>query len=266
MQEIIKSVKKEGRYKIDKWLDDEDIILATKIINEIDCKKGETRGVFTNTQRANFVELLKFQFNKKKQRDYFFNLAKKLNLKKISDEILEHPSKLIRFDCYIVPVSNNPVLDWHFDNAYSGKQNIQKFIHPDNFSLKFFFYLTDVQTNNGCLSYIPESHIIAYVLRKGIYSGEISYTPYWSIEQFRKTIQIKKNYDYIQKNIGSNSLDRFIENTKSENLTDNKFDLSVKKGGAVIFNEGGAHRGSKTSKTHRLALRFFFKKDIKGFN
>ena len=266
MQEIIKSVKKEGRYKIDKWLDDEDIILATKIINEIDCKKGETRGVFTNTQRANFVELLKFQFNKKKQRDYFFNLAKKLNLKKISDEILEHPSKLIRFDCYIVPVSNNPVLDWHFDNAYSGKQNIQKFIHPDNFSLKFFFYLTDVQTNNGCLSYIPESHIIAYVLRKGIYSGEVSYTPYWSIEQFRKTIQIKKNYDYIQKNIGSKSLDRFIENTKSENLTDNKFDLSVKKGGAVIINEGGAHRGSKTSQSKRLALRFFFKKDIKGFN
>ena len=31
MEEIIKSVKKEGRYKIDKWLDDEDIILTTKI-------------------------------------------------------------------------------------------------------------------------------------------------------------------------------------------------------------------------------------------
>ena len=30
-------------------------------------------------------------------------------------------------------------------------------------------------------------------------------------------------------------------------------------GDAIIFNEGGVHKGSKTSKSERIVLRFMFK-------
>ena len=43
----------------------------------------------------------------------------------------------------------------------------------------------------------------------------------------------------------------------------NKVD-GMRKGGAVIFDESGIHRGSKTSLTDRIALRFFYKKKTYG--
>ena len=54
----------------------------------------------------------------------------------------------------------------------------KKFNNPDDFYLKFFIYLTDVSSNNGCMSYIPKSHKIGYEIRKAIYNKEISYQPY----------------------------------------------------------------------------------------
>ena len=40
----------------------------------------------------------------------------------------------------------------------------------------------------------------------------------------------------------------------------NKYDLNIEKGGAIVFDESGIHRGSATRFSSRLALRFFFKK------
>ena len=97
-----------------------------------------------------------------------------------------------------------------------------------------------------------------------MYEGKLEYTPYWSIEQFKSTVSINKNYNYIQNIVGKDTLDHFFENCKKAQLPNekNSFDYSVKKGGAVIFNETGIHKGSKTLLSHRLALRFFYKKKI----
>ena len=105
---------------------------------------------------------------------------------------------------------------------------------------------------------------LSYALKKGMYEGDLEYTPYWSIDQFKSTVLIDKNYNYIKNIVGKDILDRFFENCKKAQHSDEKtfFDYSVKKGGAVIFNETGIHKGSKTLLSDRLALRFFYKKKI----
>ena len=192
----------------------------------------------------------------------FLNLAKKLHLKELAEEIFQKKAKLCGLDFYYNPRSEDPVLDWHCDTSYSGKKIVEKFIHPKNYSIKFFFYLTDVSKDNGCLSYIPGSNRIAYAIKKGVFEGNIKYTPYWSLKDFRKTIQIKSNYEYIKKITGEKDLSEFLnrtsfaENQKAENYS---FDHEMKKGGAVIFDEAGIHRGSRTRLNDRVALRFFYK-------
>ena len=121
--------------------------------------------------------------------------------------------------------------------------------------------------NNGCLGYIPRSHIIAFALKKGIYEGTLKYTPYWSLNQFRETILINENYTYIKKTVNENILNEFLKNTETSIFMELKeeFDLKynfepIKAGSAIIFNDSGAHRGSKTLVNERLILRFFFRK------
>ena len=131
--------------------------------------------------------------------------------------------------------------------------------------LNFFFYLTDVSSDNGCLSYIPKSNKIAYALKKGIYEGAIKYTPYWRLSDFRKTIKIKENYDFIKNIVGESVISEFLNTTNfadKENSTIHMFDNEVKKGGAIIFDEAGVHRGSKTKFNERIALRFLYNRII----
>jgi len=168
-------------------------------------------------------------------------------------------------DCYINLKSDKPVLDWHVDNAYTdtGDKNIKKFVDPNENAIKFFFYLTDVYKDNGCLSYIPKSNKIAFALKKGIYEGSLNYTPYFTLFDFRKTISLKRNFEYIKNFVGEKLVleflkkTEFIENRNSEN---DNLNFEVNKGGAVIFDEAGVHRGSKTKFNDRIALRFFYKR------
>ena len=98
---------------------------------------------------------------------------------------------------------DKPVIPWHTDQAYSGSQlkDIKKFVNPNDYTLKFFIYLTDVYKNNGCMSYIPGSHKITYLIRKGIYEKKLDYAPYWSIDQIVDFISLEKNKNYILKNL-----------------------------------------------------------------
>ena len=66
--------------------------------------------------------------------------------------------------------------------TYDGSAEVinNKFNIPKKFFLKFFIYLTDVTRNNGCMSYIPESHKIGFEIRKAIYEKKINYQSYWS--------------------------------------------------------------------------------------
>ena len=43
-------------------------------------------------------------------------------------------------------------------------------------------------------------------------------------------------------------------------IDESLFDHEIKNGGAVIFDEAGVHRGSKTKLSDRMVLRFFYQR------
>tara|TARA_B100001167_G_C16705101_1_gene273595 strand:- start:30 stop:845 length:816 start_codon:yes stop_codon:yes gene_type:complete len=261
---IIDNVKNFGVTNYHKWLEDQDLKVSRKIVGDINCVKGNYKGIFEK-DKVKWVDFfLKFRFKKLKYHNYFYNLSNKLGMKKIADGIFDVETKLARVDCYVSPKSDEPVLDWHFDHAYSGSENVNQYEHPESETIKFFFYLTDVSLNNGCLGYIPKSHIIAFALKKGIYEDKIKYTPYWTLSDFRKTILMTENYAYIRQNVDPNILNEFLEKTEPsifKSGSDLKYNFQrIKAGGATIFNDSGAHKGSKIQFTERLVMRFFFRK------
>ena len=99
------------------------------------------------------------------------NLSKNLELEKIADEIFNEKSELIVVDGYISKVSNEKILDWHQDQAFSGKKNLdeKELKHPDDGFIKFFFFLTDVRYNNGSLAYIQKSNTVSKAFKKALY-------------------------------------------------------------------------------------------------
>ena len=263
--EISSKVKNNGIAICQNWLANEDLEISKKIVSDINCAKGDYKGIFEPGIKYKLIEIfLKLRFKNLKYTNYFFNLSKKLGLKDIASEIFGTETKLARADCWIAPISDEPVLDWHFDHAYSGAKNVTKYISPKRQTIKFFFYLSDVTSDNGCLSYIPKSHFVSIALRKGIYEGSIKYTPYWKLNDFRNTILIDENYSYLKKNVDPKVLNTFLEETEPSSIKNGntkKYDCQpIEAGGAVIFNDAGAHRGSKTLLSKRLALRFFFRK------
>ena len=257
----VEKLKENGILKIDNFLSDFDLNKSISIIKYLNVLKGDTRGHFSKKLNFLFSKLLQGDFKKIKNTFSFLNLEKKLFLKEIADNFFGEESILSLIDCYISPKSTGDVLPWHLDNAYSGQMNVESFVHPKANSLKFFFYLTDVTSDNGCLSYIAKSHKIAFVLKEGIYNGELKYTPYWHLADFLKTITINQNYNYIKKKLGQNQLDNCIDSVYlATNKKNTNFDVPINKGGVLIFDEAGAHRGSKPMLNDRLALRFLYKR------
>ena len=55
-------------------------------------------------------------------------------------------------------------------------------------SATFFIYLTGVQSDNGCMCYIPKSHKIVYALKMGILEKKIEYQKFQFLKDFRKAI------------------------------------------------------------------------------
>ena len=161
-------------------------------------------------------------------------------------------------DAYKSPISDKEVLPWHIDKAYEGAQiQSMPFHHPDSCCIKFFIYLTEVGPNNGCTSYIPGSHKITYALRKGIYEKKISYSPHWKLDDLIKFIEHHNNISYFKNYFqGSKILDQFLDNAKKDYR--DKYDFRMSPGDAIIFDEGGVHKGSKTLINERIVLRYLF--------
>lgn len=69
--------------------------------------------------------------------------------------------------------------------------------------------------------------------------------------------------NYIKNFVSDGDLNTFFNSSeyilKDKNNAEG-FDFSMKKGGAIIFNESGVHRGSATKFSERISLRFFYKK------
>ena len=166
-------------------------------------------------------------------------------------------------DGYHNPISENDILPWHSDQAYSGRLNVEKINSPDLFNFKFFFYLTNVGPSNGCTSYIPGSHKITYAVRSCLFEKKIKYQPFWSIKDLINIIIKKENYKEIKQKLSSeNELTNFLNIAESciSNNSFSGYDFYAGPGDVLIFNEGGVHRGSNPTKNERVVLRYLYTK------
>ena len=267
---IAERIKKYGYCKVDNFLDKKNLekvdkILKKRILNR-NLKKDNLDTYFYRDKDKIFLlkKIIKLDFS------FYFDclklirLSKQLSLEKIANQIFSSKSKLYSIDSYYSPKSDKPVLDWHLDQAYSGKLDVNKYHDPDHAALKFFIYLSPVSFDNGCLGYIPGSNKIAHYLKKGIFNGELDYKPYWTLKDFRSLIKREEYYSYIKKYINTKELEIFFDNTafvENGSIQNKNFYNELDRGGAIIFDESGAHIGSKPSKNDRLCLRYAYKVD-----
>ena len=71
--------------------------------------------------------------------------ANKFVLKPIFSDIWQTDDLLTSFDGIGIRDfgENDDGLDWHVDQAYSGRTNVKEFLNPEDCAIKFFFYLTE---------------------------------------------------------------------------------------------------------------------------
>ena len=270
---LIEKLKNEGKVVVPNLIAKDDLNIYKNIINKY--KAFSKTSAFTLPVSKSYlaVKLVKLQIDKIFYILKLTKMAKDLNLKSCSDKVFDEKTKLYIIDLYMSQKSNNPVLPWHCDQTYipsynyldklhgkAGKQmDYLKYSHPNEGFLKFFFYLTDVDSNNGCLGYIPKSHILIYYLKICFYKKELKFEPYFTLSDIRNLPSKDYVRDKINKYINNETIDEFIDNTKfveEGNKDTFKHDIKVNAGDLLIFNELGYHRGSSPTKNDRYALRY----------
>jgi hypothetical protein len=260
--EILEEFKKNGIVRIPNFLTGTDLSEITNLIKYYSAKKGENKSYFISGFKSLFSNLLKFNLKKIKDSLFLHNFAKRKEIHSLSKKIFNKNSYLNYIDGYVSPISDKDLIPWHTDQAYQGIEKVSKeYVNPDEYFLKFFIYLSDVDSQNGCMNYIPGSHQIGYAIRKGIYEGSIEYKPYWHLKDFRKILLYSKNINYFKNYFSNNNIiDKFIEDTRfiTENKDTVKYDYTASAGDMILFDEGGVHRGSKTLKNERMVLRFLY--------
>lgn len=261
--EIIRNINQNGIAKVENFLDKDNLNFVEEILsNQKSLKNSEDAFLYRSKGNFFLKKLLYFKFFKLAKCFKMKNLSKKLKLKELSHKINGGQTKLVSIDSYYSEKSSKKVIDWHVDQAYSGKLNPTRILNPDHTVIKFFVYLTDVGSDNGCLAYIPGSNKILYYLKLGIFNKDIKYKPYWRLEDLRNLIQEDEYKKYLETKIENDSIKTFLN--QSEFITNDahdtkKYDYELKKGDALIFDEGGVHRGSAPEKNDRLVLRFVYK-------
>jgi len=260
-------LKKDGLVKISNFLNKKQTEDVFSIISKYRPKKAAKKSHFAKNYKNLLYKLLRLNFVNFFENLVIFNLSNSLELKKFSEQHFKKKTHLNMVDGYYNLKDENkdkPIITWHTDQAYSGANfnQIPEFVNPDNYTLKFFIYLTDVYKNNGCMSYIPGSHKITYLIRKGIFERKLDYKPYWSFLQIKEFISDEKNKSYILENLDDESmLNKFLKKLEMLEKNDEKysFDYSMKSGDAIVFNEGIVHRGSRLMFSDRMVLRFHFR-------
>jgi hypothetical protein len=256
-----KTVNEEGIIKIKKFFNEEELKTALKIVEYYNKPKTHPDTFFSINNKELIGKLIQLKISKFIQSLILLNIGKKKKLNKIANKILNQKSYLRTIDGYCSRISDKEVLPWHCDQAYSGNPDPKKFVNPEHYNIKFFVYLTKIYKNNGCTSYIPRSHLIAYAIREGIYKNIINYSPYWSLTDFRNYIKKEKIYIYLKNYFGNDQLiKKFLEETDfiEKNIDSDKFDFSLEAGDAIIFNDGGFHKGSKILYSDRKVIRYLY--------
>tara|TARA_B100000795_G_C22782622_1_gene433101 strand:- start:951 stop:1745 length:795 start_codon:yes stop_codon:yes gene_type:complete len=254
--------QKNGFTTLDNFLNLEEISTLKEIV-KIHCGSKIRNG---NYFPKNFMERIKIIKSPKKiiSSIKIMDIFKKYELKKMAEYLTGVKMTLTYIDGYVSEKSNKPVLDWHVDQSYSGKENVKTFVNPNKNNIKFFFYLTDVSTDNGCLGFIPGSNMIAFHLKDLIRKGMIEYSPYWSLKDFRKLVAKEETFNKLKVLINQDIVKNFLEITKFNNEDGfdlKKFNIPLSKGSLLVFDEAGVHKGNKPMLNDRYVLRFFFQKD-----
>jgi hypothetical protein len=255
--------KKNGILKIKNFLSPSEIDKIIKGVSPFIGSKGEKTTYFSNNFKTNLFKLFKFQFSKFLISNYLIRISKKKKMNEFADLAFGKKSHLSIVDCYYSPISEKEVLPWHVDQAYGGKNliNDNEIVHHDQFSIKFFIYLTKVGTNNGCTSYIPGTNQITYALRKGIKEKKIRYSPHWLLKDLRNFVTKKENLEYFNNYFKDlNVIKKFLEDTDfiNTNPDHNKYDFEMSPGDMIIFDEGGVHKGSRILHNDRQVLRYHY--------
>lgn len=260
--EIKSELKKKGIVKLKKFLDQNELNEVRNIVKHYSAPKNTPKSYYSINAKQLLFKVLKLDLKKLSHDIKILKLAKTKKLKLIAEDVFEKKSYLNFIDGYHSPISDKPVLQWHTDQAYHGaEEKTVGFVNPDHLYLKIFIYLTNVESNNGCMSYIPSSHRLGYAIRKGIFEEKIKYRPYFTLREFRDFIKHKDNNSYIKDQIQNDELiDNLLFKTEfAETGKDSsEFDYKMSAGDAIIFDEGGVHKGSKTLYSERMVLRYLY--------
>ena len=260
---IISEIQKNGITKCQEFFDKDKFETLEKILTNNKSVKG-TKSSFFYRSKRNFLLKKLFNFELTNFFDCLrlISLSKDLGLKELASEIRGNKTKLVSIDSYFSEVSNNKVLDWHVDQAYSGNLTPTRFLNPDHAAIKYFIYLTDVSSKNGCLGYIPGSQKILFFLKLGILHNKIKYKPYYKLNDLRNIIKDNYYRNYLETKIKKELIDSFLEQSSFTINTPHdtqKYDFVLKKNSALIFDEAGVHRGAEILQTNRLVCRFVYK-------
>ena len=176
-----------------------------------------------------------------------------------SEKYFNEKSIFYKIDGYVNKKKSSSIIPWHSDRAYSGKNNVENFLHPKNCCLKTFLYLTDVSENNGCMSYIPKTHKINFFIRDGIFKKKIKYSPYQSLNQLVRFLRNEENLNYVNDCLGEKTtVEKFLDISSTLKEDDiSIYDYKANADDAIIFDEGGVHRRSFPTLNDRMVVRYF---------
>ena len=265
----LEEIKINGITKVQNFLSSEELEKIKNIISFYSAPKGHKNSYWPTNLRLLLYKVIKLNFKKLSESLYFLDLVKKKKLNEFSNKFFKEKSYLGYIDAYCSEISDKEILPWHTDQAYGddtgpykgGEKLSDGYVNPDHFFLKFFIYLTDVGPDDGVMNYITESHKIGYAIRKGVFEGKIPYQRYSNLKDFRKLVFKKENENYFQNYFKDKGLiDRFLSKTEfiNKDVNEHKFNYKMNAGDAIIFNEGGVHRGSKTLYNKRMILRYMY--------
>ena len=264
---ISEKVKESGVISVNNLLNSEQFNSANNILKYIyddRTKKGDNQGYFPIILKSIIIKLIKFEFDKIKKSFLLKKIAKELQFKKIAEKFFDSEAKLEAIDSYHNEKSDKFIIEWHNDLGYEHWKKIED-LNTDRRGVKFFIHMTDVESENGCLGYIPYSHHIVRATTSLILEKKIDLKAYWKLEDLRSLVSENPVKDLIIDRVGSEKLNIFLNNSKfiDEGTKDTfEFDNEMEKGGAVIFDEIGVHRGSMPKKNNRLVLRYLYRKKI----
>jgi hypothetical protein len=284
IQEISEEVKESGVVLVNDFLNSEQFELVNNVLKNVhdnQYKKGDRQGYFPVGLKNIIVKLSKFEFNKLKKSFLLKKIAKDLQFKKIAEKIFDHEAELYMLDSYYSKKSNEFIIPWHNDIAYNSIQidprskdlfyaqadltvNLKK-TKVGGRGIKFFIYMTDVESENGCMSSIPYSHHIVKAITSLILKKKIKLEAYWHLKDLRALVLKNPIKNLLRDKVGNEKLNIFLNSSEftEQNASDTSvFDYKMKKGGAVIFDEMVVHRGSEPSKHARLVLRYHYHKKI----